>query len=207
MITTVIENYTQAIMKSLIKLEKYVSKENYVGWDPYDGLLAQKVPGTIRRTTLIGVFLVQLNLYSPINLRPTLGIPKGLSNKGLALFARAYLTMYIVFRESKYLEKAIKLLRILSSNTSKVCNSYYFPYIALKHYLGPSITDIICVTESLKTYVLAYELTKNLEYFKLASRMFEILFHQLYVEKGSIAYFKYTPYEQGKLFLTYQLLP
>jgi len=191
--------YWQTIIKSLIKLEKYVSKENFVGWDPYDGLLAQRIPEKLRRNNLTGLILIQLNLYSPVNLRPILNIPKGLSNKSLALFARAYLIMYITFRKSEYLEKAIKLLRILSSNTNKACNSYYFPYIAPKHYLGPSITDIICVTESLKTYVLAYELTKNLEYFKLASRMFEILFHQLYVEKGSIAYFKYTPYEQGKI--------
>ena len=197
--TDLLEIHWQTITKSLIKLEKYLSKENFVGWDPYDGLLAQRIPEKLRRNHLMGIILIQLNLYSPINLRPVLGIPKGLSNKGIALLARAYLIMYTVFRKNDYLEKASKLLCILSSNTSEICNSYYFPYIAPKHYLGPSITDIICVTESLRSYVLAYELTENQEYFKLASRMFETLFDQLYVEKGSIAYFKYTPYEQGKI--------
>jgi len=199
MVALVIEDYPRVIAKSLIKLERYVSRENYVGWDPYDGLLAQRIPEKLRRNTLAGIILIQLNLYSPVNLRPLLGISKGSPNKSLALFARAYLIMYTVFRRDEYLEKAVKLIRILSSNTSKVCSSYHFLYIAPKHYLGPSITDIICVTESLKLYVLAYEQTKNQEYFKLASRMFEILFHRLYVEKGNIAYFKYTLYEQGKM--------
>ena len=199
MVAVIIEDYPWVIVKSLIKLERYVSRENYVGWDPYNGLLTRKIPEAIRRNVFIGLFLVQLNLYSPVNLRPVLGIPKGLSNKSLALFARAYLIMYKVFGNSDYLEKAIRLLNILKSNTNNKCNSYYFPYVAPRHYLDPSITDIICVTESLKSYVLAYELAKKQEYFKLASCMFETLFHQLYVEKGNIAYFKYTPYELGKI--------
>jgi len=56
--------YWQTIIKSLIKLEKYVSKENFVGWDPYDGLLAQRIPEKLRRNNLTGLILIQLNLYS-----------------------------------------------------------------------------------------------------------------------------------------------
>ena len=199
MSTNLIESYQRTIVKSLIKLERFVSKENYIGWDPYDGLLAQRIPKTLRKNVLIGQFLIQLNLYSPVNLRPLLRIPKGLSNKGLALFARAYLVMYKIFRKDEYLKKATKLLNVLRSNTSSKCNSYYFPYIAPKHCLDPSITDIICVTESLKTYVLAYKLTEHREYFELASHMFKTMFHYLFVERNNIAYFKYTPYEQEKI--------
>ncbi len=194
-----IESYWRTITKSLFKLEKFVSKENYMGWDPYNGLLAQRIPKTLRKNVIIGQFLIQLNIYSPVNLRPLLRIPKGLSNKSIALFTRAYLVMYNVFRKDEYLEKALRLLNILISNTSGKCNSYYFPYVAPKHYLSPTITDIICVTESLKTYVLAYKLTEDQEYFKLASCMFETMFHHLFVERNNIAYFKYTPYEQEKI--------
>lgn len=195
----IFDNYRRIILKSLIKLEKYVSRENYVGWDPYDGLLARRIPENLRRNLLVGQALIQLNLYSPINLRSILHIPKGLSNKSLALFARAYLMLYMIFGRDEYLEKAIRLLDILRLNTTTKCNAYHFPYTAPKHRLDPSITDIICLTESLKTYVLAYKLTKNQDYFKSASRMFKIMFGHLFTEGDRIAYFRYTPQDSGKI--------
>jgi hypothetical protein len=75
------------------KLLRYCRSEAWAGYDPYDALnsalaralpVKQKLPRTI---------LTQLVKRSPVNLRPLLGIKKGLNSKGLALAARAIILL------------------------------------------------------------------------------------------------------------------
>ena len=75
------------------KLLRYCRSEAWLGYDPYDALnsaiaralpVRQKIPRTI---------LTQLVKRSPVNLRPLLGIKKGLNPKGLALAARAIILL------------------------------------------------------------------------------------------------------------------
>src|SRR5262249_44410745 len=73
------------------KLLEYCRAEAWAGYDPYDGLsspIAGILPGRATR-----IALTQLVKRSPFNLRPWLGIQKGLNSKGIALAARAILML------------------------------------------------------------------------------------------------------------------
>lgn len=193
-------NEKAIILEGFQKLEKYVSRENYTGWDPYDALIAKRIPRILLNNKIFAMSLIQLNLYSPINLRPLLKIEKGKSNKALALFSRAYYIASGSINEKEFKQKARKLLfEVVSRTTPENCHSHYFNSVSFNSALGPGISDIICLTETIKSLVVAYSLEKEPEFLSLALKRLNFIFNHLFVEKGEIAYFKYTPIEKGKI--------
>jgi hypothetical protein len=77
-------------------LKQYVEKENFKGWDVYDGLnskLFQSLP-IIKNNRLAKLAWIQLFKRSPINLRKITFVPKGYNNKGLGLFLGGYCNLY-----------------------------------------------------------------------------------------------------------------
>ena len=192
------------LLDSINSLYSWVKKERYLGWDPYDGLSGE-ISRKFADKKLLNIAIIQLNLYSPVNLRPLLGIQKGCSNKALALFSRAYLYLYATTEREEFKFEAKVLLKELekqniSSNINKFsCASYYFPYVAPKHYLSNLIPDIICVTESLKSFITAYEVLGKKNYLNLALNGLKFLLEDLLEKSDDSAYFKYTPHEKGKI--------
>lgn len=194
---------TRAIMDSLKLLDQWIKKEHYLGWDPYDGL-----SGILRRfenKRFLNTLILQANLYSPVNFRPLLGVKKACHNKALALLSRSYLMLFQITGDTGYKSEAEKLLKILIRNDLSgndrefACSSYAFTYVAPNHLLRSNIPDIICATETMKSLLLAYELFNNTQYFSAAERGKRYLLNRLLVEGKDYAYFKYTPYEKGKI--------
>jgi hypothetical protein len=71
-------------------LERWGSARGWRGPDPYDGLNAVRVPRVALRTPVAKRVLTQAVKRSPVNLRPLLGIPDGLSAATLAHAISAY---------------------------------------------------------------------------------------------------------------------
>ena len=156
-----------------MKMYDWVSAQNYEGYDPYDWGCA---PISRKFPYFLNLFFSQLNLYSPINLRKFWKIKKGTSNKSLALFAQAYLNYYLVSKNQKFLDEAIKVLDMLEKNSIKTDEgvgwaSYYFVFIRKGHILSPEQIDIIATTEALKAYSAAYGVTKNEKYMGIADKI------------------------------------
>jgi len=194
---------TQMFWDSLNSLYSWVKRERYLGWDPYDGLSGE-ISRKFADKKLLNIATIQLNLYSPVNLRPLFGIQKGRANKALALFSRAYLYMYATTGREEFKIEAKAILKALegqniSNNHKFSCASYYFPYVAPKHYLSYSLPDIICVTEALKSFVTAYEVLGKRKYLNLALKGTNFLVNDLLELSNDAAYFKYTPEERGKI--------
>ncbi|MEM3504804.1 MAG: hypothetical protein QW532_01080 [Archaeoglobaceae archaeon] len=190
----------EEVTNSFKKLEEYVSNENYCGWDPYDALYTKRIPKRLLNNKFLGIVLIQLNKYSPINFRRILIIKKGRSNKALALFSRAYyLASLTLENQNYYREKAFYLLRELIAKTDENCASHYFNYVSLNSSLNPSTTDIICLLESIKSLIIAYNFEKKIEFLEKANYRLEKIFNLLLITDKEIAYVKYTPVERGKV--------
>jgi hypothetical protein len=71
-------------------LEAWGSKREWRGPDPYDALNARRLPRIARRSPLALRVATQAVKRSPLNLRPLLGIPDGLSAATLAHVISAY---------------------------------------------------------------------------------------------------------------------
>lgn len=193
-------NENVLLLRSFQKLEKYVSKENYTGWDPYDALIAKRVPKALLKNKMFAMLLTQLNLYSPINLRTLLKIEKGKSNKALALFSRAYYIASKSMDIKQFKKRAKELtLEVISRTTPENCHSHYFNSVSFNSALGPGIPDIICLTETIKSLVVAYTFEKESEFLSSALERLNFIFNNLFVEKEDMSYFKYTPFEKGKI--------
>ena len=185
--------------KSLMDLYYWVKKEKYFGWDPYDWLIS---PISSKLPTIFNFLLMQLNVYSPINLRPYYRINKGISNKSIAIFSQAYLLLGDISPEFKI--EAKKLLLLLENKKIKLkygCgwSSYHFEFFGPKHKLVPNIPDIVGTCEAIKAFLLAYKTLMKSRYLKISREAINFLLNELIGHFGNYIYFKYTPNEKDKI--------
>ena len=69
---------------SFNRLKGYCEKENFKGWDPYDGLNSWVIQKTLLgKLRVFRLAWIQLFKRNPINLRPLFGIKKDYNPKGL----------------------------------------------------------------------------------------------------------------------------
>ena len=107
------------IKKSLKKLQNYIEKENFKGFDHYDALKSPffKLP-FLRTNKLIRFGTQQLVKRLPFNIRPLLLVPKGYNPVTLGLSIQAYANLYSVELESK--EKYLKKINFLVNELKKI---------------------------------------------------------------------------------------
>ena len=80
------------IEKSFLALADYCRKNDFTGWNVFDGLNSKLfINSPFYRSKLFRLAWIQFFKHSPINLRKFVLVPKGLNPKGLGLFAHAFL--------------------------------------------------------------------------------------------------------------------
>ncbi|MFD2203307.1 delta-aminolevulinic acid dehydratase [Shivajiella indica] len=85
----------ELVLDSFLRLKQYVEKEEYKGWDPYDGLnskVYQQIP--FSNWKYPRWFWIQLFKRNPFNLRDLLRVPKDYNTKGIGLFLHGYCQLY-----------------------------------------------------------------------------------------------------------------
>lgn len=198
------DNKLNVILYDVIeKLFEWVKRENYMGWDPYDAL-SGNITRVLAKNKLLGFLLIQMNLYSPINFRPILRIKKNISNKGVSLFAQAYLNLYKLTGLEKFKSEAKNLLKLLESkainkNGYYCWASYYYDFISIKHYLGPNIPDAVGTTNAVNSFLLGYEIFQDKHYLDMAKSAVKFMISELLEQEPYGFHFKYTPIEKEKI--------
>src|ERR1035437_10008401 len=93
------------IISSLNALESYILTENFRGYDPFDGLGSPifNLP-ILKNNKLIRFGFQQIFRRIPFNIRPLLGIKKGLNpvTLGLSIQAFTYLSKFTEGKETFY---------------------------------------------------------------------------------------------------------
>jgi hypothetical protein len=105
------------IKKSTLKIEKWVSDNEYKGYDPSDGLSSFIRPLTLKNQFLEQV-LQQTIRRSAVNFRPILGIKPDESTKGRGYMASGYLNLYNITNDLSFKQKAVECLEWLDKNKS-----------------------------------------------------------------------------------------
>jgi hypothetical protein len=118
-----------------LRTESHVFTEGFRGYDPYDALLSPIFRLPLLRSLKIPRLVVQQLLRRlPVNLRPLLGIPRGLNpvTLGLAVEAYAYLAIADPENAKRYRSRALicieELKRLRSPGYSGSCWGYDFPW-------------------------------------------------------------------------------
>jgi len=154
--------------KSFNLLKDYCEKEDFKGWDPYDGLnswLIQKTP--LGKSRFFRLAWIQLFKRNPINFRRLFVIKKAHNPKGLGLFLTGYCNLYKTEKKAEYLEKinflADKILDLQTKGYSGACWGYNFDWQA-RAFFQPKYTPTVVATTFIGESLLeAYEITKRKE--------------------------------------------
>ncbi len=154
-------------MEAIQKVEKWVEKRNYRGYEPFDGLSSFLKPLTFNNL-FFERLLQQLVRQSPLNLRPVLGIRPQESTKGRGYMAWGYLSMYQVTGDKTYISKAESCLEWLQDNSSPFYENLawgnHFDFSSRGGRL-PKLEPIIVWTSLIgQAFLDAYEATGNDSY-------------------------------------------
>lgn len=196
------------INNSFEKLRLYCEKEQYKGWDPYDGLnskLFNSIP-YLKKSAFARLCLIQGCKRSPINFRPILGIPKEYNAKGIGLFLNGYCTLYKVLMNQKEKEEADKcinviyflselLIKLQNKNYSGACWGYNFDWQARFLFLFPKYTPTVVATTFCASALMeAYEITKEKRFLDVALSSADFVLKDLHREQQKEGFFfSYSP--------------
>src|SRR5215831_18400386 len=95
----------QQIYASIDCLNSWLDRNDYRGYDTFDGLNAKWLRALTFENKYLQIALQQGVRRFPLNLRPLLGIPKSRSTKGMAFLARGFLRLYQATRNEVWLAK------------------------------------------------------------------------------------------------------
>ena len=163
----------RSIKHSFSKLIAYCEKEQFKGWDPYDGLNSWVIQKTsLGKSRFFRLAWIQLFKRNPINLRKLVGVKKDYNPKGLGLFLIGYCNLYKVENNQKYLTKinflAKKLISLQTKGYSGACWGYNFDWQA-RAFFQPKYTPTVVATTFIGEALLeAYEITKKQEFLNTA---------------------------------------
>lgn len=185
------------IAESLNSLSQWVNQEGTYGWDPYDALYSPW--GRNLKNPYLRVLLIQLNNYSPFNLRPLLKVKKGLDLKGTAVFAPAYAKMYRLTQDEFHLEKLREGLEFIESSSLRgnygydCWASHYYPFVTVdNNRLEVGSPDIIGTSRSIIALLEGYKILQDPKLLDMTISASHFLVDMLFQEDALFPHFKYT---------------
>jgi hypothetical protein len=190
------------------KLKDYCEKENFKGWDPYDGLNSKffQVIPFIRTNRIARLAWIQLFKRSPINFRKISLVSKEFNNKGNGLFLAGYCKEYLCNPTQAGKEKIEYLAELLikskSIDYSGACWGYNFDWQA-RAFFQPKNTPTVVATTFISNALLdAYEITGDERLLTNARSACNFILKDLnrtYDENGNFA-FSYSPLDKSVVF-------
>jgi hypothetical protein len=193
---------------SLDILSRYCVKEEYKGFDPYDGLnstLFRFIPFAAG-SRLVRLAWIQFFKLSPLNLRSFFLIKKDYNPKALALFLSGYCNIYNKSKDQETYKKIIfftdKLLSLVSKGWSGPCWGYNFDWQA-KAFFQPSRTPMVVVTSFVGHALLdAYKITGDKSLLEVVRSSCNFILSDLnrsYDPDGNFA-FSYSPLDRSVVY-------
>ena len=161
----------QHVEKIIQRLERFLEKDDWQGWDPYDALNSRFLQFATFDRKWLRIAAIQLMKRSAVNLRPLLGVPKSPSPKALGLIAGAYLLRYRITRKNMYLEKAQELLDWLiahSAGFSGYSWGHHFNWQSSIFYIPKGIPTVVNTSFIAQAFLDAYDITKEKNYLGVA---------------------------------------
>jgi polysaccharide biosynthesis protein VpsJ len=150
------------IVSALERLDAWIEKHQFTGYEPFDGLSSFLRPLTFG-TKFGRQALVQAVKRAPFNVRPWIGIHPATSTKGMGFLARGYLRWNQLQPGKGLNEKADNCLNWLRLNRSPgfsgPCWGNHFDYQTRTYYLPANFPTIVWSSLIGHAFVDCFELT------------------------------------------------
>jgi polysaccharide biosynthesis protein VpsJ len=169
---------------SIGRLFEWLEKNDYRGYDTFDGLSAFLRPLTFENKFL-RIALQQSVRRFPLNTRPLLGIKKSHSTKGMGFLARGFLRLHEATGDPLWREKAEYALQWLIENRSKgysgACWGNHFDYQSRGFYLPKGVPTVVWTSLIGHAFLDGYEYLRKAEYLEIAQSACEHILRDLQV--------------------------
>lgn len=189
---------------SFKKLIFFCEKEQFKGYDPYDGLNSaffKSIP-FLNKNHLFRLGWIQLFKRSPFNLRFILGVKKDYNPKALGLFLSSYCNLYQKDPSEQHLKKIYffteKIIEKISLGYSGACWGYNFDWEA-RAFSQPINTPTIVSSSFVANALLdAYDITNDKKLIHIARSTCDFILQDLnrtFDSTGDFA-FSYSPLDK-----------
>jgi hypothetical protein len=160
------------VYESLHRLFRWIEKEDYKGYDTFDGLNARFMRPFTFNNKFLRMALQQGVRRFPINLRPVLGVKKNHSTKAMGFFARAFIRLSRTTGSPAWSEKARFALQWLVENKSPgysgACWGNHFDYQSRSSYSLKGEPSVVWTSLIGHAFLDAYDFFQEDSYLKVA---------------------------------------
>ncbi len=180
------------ISDSVGRLSDWLEKNDYRGYDTFDGLSAKYLRPLTFETKFLRTVLQQGVRRFPINMRPVFGIPKSRSTKGMGYLAKGFIRLQQATGDKSWGDKAEAALQWLVENESKgyagACWGNHFDYQSRSFYLPKGVPTIVWTSLIGHAFLDAYDHFRKDNYLQVAVSACEHILRDLdtYAEGDSL---------------------
>jgi hypothetical protein len=194
----------QGIFESIGRLSGWLERNDYQGYDTFDGLNSKYVRPLTFETNLLRTVLQQGVRRFPINLRPLLGIPKNRSTKGMGFLARGFIRLHQATGDAAWADKAQSALKWLIENQSAgysgACWGNHFDYQSRSFYLPKGVPTIVWTSLIGHAFLDGYDHFGKKEYLDVAVSACEHVLRDLdTLSEGDAICLSYIPLENKQV--------
>jgi hypothetical protein len=170
---TAAERSAKAEIEASIRLlSQWLEKNDYRGYDTFDGLSATYLRPLTFGSPLLRTVLQQGVRRFPLNLRPLLGIRKERSTKGMGFLTRGYVRLNKATGDPVWADKAKDSLKWLIEHRSAgyTGSSWgnHFDYQSRAFFLGKGVPTVVWTSLIGHAFLDAYEHFMDESYLKVA---------------------------------------
>jgi hypothetical protein len=171
------------IHECISRLFDWLEKNDYRGYDTFDGLNSILLRPFTFESKLLRTLLQQGVRRFPINLRPILGIRKSRSTKAMGFLARGFVRLYQATGEPVWRERMEYVLRWLMENQapgySGACWANHFDYQSRSSYVPKGLPSVVWTSLIGHALLDAYECFNQSEFLNVAISSCEHILHDL----------------------------
>lgn len=194
-----------SLQNNFQKLFDYVAKNNYEGYDLFDGLNSRLFKNTpLYKISFFRLALIQFCKLSPINFRTIFFVPKDFNPKGGALFLLGNLNKFKSTGDEKYKIQAQKLFQRLKTLAIKrekgIGWGYNFDWQARAFYVPigvPNVVTSVYIGFSLIEY---YKIFNDNDALEMAKQISEFILNEMILfEDENRLCFRYIPEKDAEV--------
>lgn len=192
------------LYESITRLSSWLEKNDYRGYDTFDGLNARFVRPLTFETKILRTVLQQGVRRFPINLRPLLGVRRSHSTKGMGFLARGFMRMRQATGDRAWSSKADFALQWLEQHQSPgysgACWGNHFDYQSRVSYVPAGVPSVVWTSLIGHAFLDAHEQCKSDRYLKVAVSACEHILRDLshFSDRGSLC-IGYFPGQSGRV--------
>jgi hypothetical protein len=160
------------LYESIRHLSNWLERNDYQGYDTFDGLNASLIRPLTFENELLRTVLQQGVRRFPLNVRPLLGIQKRHSSKGMGFLARGFMRLHSSTGDQIWRDKAQFALQWLIDNQSKGYSGSswgnHFDYQSRNFYLPKGVPTVVWTSLIGHAFLDAYDLFQIEQYLQIA---------------------------------------